>query len=58
MLTILLQLIDDPADKQKFEDLYSRYEWLMVVRFFPVSSAILEKLCPWVRDLWMSSLSS
>lgn len=31
MLTILLQLIDDPADKRKFEDLYSRYEWLMFV---------------------------
>lgn len=31
MLAILLQLIDDPEDKQKFEQLYSRYERLMFV---------------------------
>ena len=31
MLAILLQLIDDPEDKRKIEDLYSRYERLMFV---------------------------
>ena len=31
MLAIFLQLIDDPEDKRKFEDIYSRYERLMFV---------------------------
>ena len=31
MLAILLQLIDDPEDKRKFEDIYSRYERLMFI---------------------------
>ena len=31
MFAILLQLIDEPEDKRKFEDIYSRYERLMFV---------------------------
>ena len=31
MLAILLQLIDDPEEKRKFEELYGRYERLMFV---------------------------